>query len=224
MMIAALLAATLITPQRLPALMCSTVYGCTIRLLPGETIQQVQLTDPRWQASVVAPGPLPVATIKILPIASAGALRSEVDIATNINTYRTVVIATDEAASNLLQYQPDPTPQPKPFVFVPPAPTPTPLGEVASIRPDEIQQGWYSKGAPGCQTVFGVLDRGQVWCYLPQGERHAPACYHLSGRTHIPADCRVVRGNILIIETLDTPLSMEFGDGTNFTIDRSARQ
>jgi hypothetical protein len=216
-----LLAAIVMTPDRLPGMPCSTVYGCEIRLLPGETVQQVSVTDPRWQTVVLASGPMPAARIKVLPGPANGG-RAEVDASTNLHSYRVVVTATERATSMLLQYEPDPTPPPAKVVYLPPpAPVPTPVGEIAALRPSEMDSvAWRSEGGVKCDTVFGVPDRGQVWCYLPASIRKAPAVYHTVGRAHAIVNSRVLRGNLLVIDSLDSPLDAQFGDGTSLTIIR----
>jgi hypothetical protein len=209
-----------------PQIRCSATLGCEVRYPMGEVVQKVQVTDPRWQTDVLAFGPTPAGTVKLLPITSLagdGPFTAELDTTTQTHLYRTILVATNDLVSTAIAYaEPPPKPAPMP-IMLPPPPTPAPgSGEALPIDAAMLDWSWTSSGTTPCVAVFAVMGRDQVWCRLHDSTHVVPSAYNESGRARIVLDARVVQDHYLVIQTVDSPIDLEWPNGEHARITRTA--
>lgn len=210
----------------IPQMQCSTTYGCEVDLPPGETLKNVVISDPRFQGQLLSDGTDTPASYKVLPSLvdadanSAAPLRAQLDMLTNVREYHVVLVASSRLMPATIAYR-----EPGRVVATVVSSTNQVGGsaEATAVDPKAMDFGWTSKGTNGlaCVTVFDLAQRGQLWCKLPATVLAGPSVYIMQNGARESADARMIQGNYLVIDTLASPVSLEWPDGRTITISRS---
>jgi hypothetical protein len=215
----------------IPLMACSTTYGCQLRLPLGEQLENVVISDPRFQSTVLSTGATTAPVIKILPqlvdadTNSARPLSAEIDVLTNLREYRVALVATSDLMPASIQYSSAGRAAvvPIPHDQLNPA-TESSNAETAPIDPTTMDFGWRSESSTknvACVAVFSVAPREQIWCKLPASIITAPTVTYQLGGATVDADVRLLQDNYLVVDTLASPINLAWPNGDKLTIIRN---
>lgn len=213
------------TSQKVFTLPCDVTVGCTIETPMGEKILQVHSTDSKMKPEVANDGQFTNGTVNIVPASASTidgkrevVLASEIDVQTALKTYRVIATANRSGMPHVISFQYTPQPPTKPAA-PPPA---TGTAEYQFLDPRNLDFGYTSHGTATCVTVFVIMPNVQLWCRLHDAETSFPAAYALRNNTEeFISPPRLVAEHYLVIDTIELPIKLEWGDGRYTIIERT---